>query len=290
MFRRNPAWLEGVLEDLEANSFDEVLLRGDGFCLGTKRQVTTVLKENFLFGESFTRDLQEFSLSRSLRLDPRSPFAGGTLREGVYRWQCVIPPAVKESVFVLRKHRFETLSLEDFSYGKGAKKSLFSLLERGIPFLVVGATGSGKTSFLQAILGEFFKDKRLLILEEYEELSLKSPLWVRLLACKEGIEQKEPLSLGLLFKEALRLRPDHFVLGELRAEELKVFLEAAQSGHKSTSATFHGGSLDEVRRRLFLILGELELSLEGFSLGLLALSFSPGRRPHVEKIEELIFP
>ena len=291
MFKRNPSWLDEVLQAVEENSLDELVIRGDGYSFGTRKQENLILKENFIKGSSFTRDLQEFSLSRGLRLDPKSPFSGGTLGAGAYRWQCVIPPVVKESILFLRRHRFEALSLEDFSYENGVRSKLDKLVQEGSPFVILGATGAGKTSFMQAILREYFISKRLLILEEYEEIHLESPLWSRLLARKEGIEAEEAFSLSFIFKEALRLRPDQLVLGELRSEELKVFFEACHSGHKSTCATMHGGSLEDLKKRILLILGGsysqvMEL-LSGLSLGVILLSFQEGEKPKIQALENL---
>lgn len=289
MFKRNPSWLDEVLRVVTENSLDELVVRGDGYSFGTRKQENLILKDNFMKGPSFTRDLQEFSLSRGLRLDPKSPFSGGVLRGGVYRWQCVIPPVVKESILFLRKHRFEVLSLEDFSYENGMRSKLDKLVNEGAPFIILGATGSGKTSFMQALLREYFMCKRLLILEEYEEIRLESPLWSRLLARKEGIEEEKAFSLEVIFKEALRLRPDHLVLGELRSEELRVFFDACHSGHKSTCSTMHGGSLEDLKKRILLILGGIHSQVSDFvnelSLWVVLLSFKEGGRPKIQAIE-----
>ena len=255
-----PFWLQEIINTIEQLDLDEIIIKATGEMIGTKVNKNFLIKNHTNKNKNFTRSVQEFSFSQNLRLDPNSPFAGGSLEGSKYRWQSVLPPASKETLFFLRKHRFEDLKLSDFKASKEIKGKLKTLAEKKASFLICGATGSGKTSFLTAFLKENFSKKRILILEDYEEIPLASPFWSKLLSKKEDIQSKKSLALNLLFKESLRLRPDQLVLGELRDTELLTFLEASHSGHLSTCSTIHANSPRGLKNRIKLILSKQGLS------------------------------
>lgn len=263
MASQKPRWLYKLIQLMKETLFDEIVLKGSGEVFGTRKQENKSLTSFELSDKEFTKELQLFSLNHGLRLDPRSPFSGGSFQENQFRWQAVIPPASTESCFFLRRHRFENLSLEDFIRDKKVYDDLMELQKSGNPFLVLGPTGSGKSSFLSAFLKEFASNKRVILLEDYEELPITSPFWMRLISRKTELNTGFSLSQRTLFAESLRLRPDVFVLGELRGSELMSFLEAASSGHQSCCSTFHAGSLEDFKQRSELILSQkaLETSL-----------------------------
>lgn len=252
------------MKALTKESFDEMVLLGSGKLLATMKKKTHEIKNHEIETKDLTRKAQMFSLSQGLRLDPLSPFSGGSINGYDYRWHCVIPPVSQETIFSIRRHRFEELSLKNFACTKVAKDKINYIMENNLPFLVAGATGSGKSSLLHALLKAYFYTKRVILLEEYEELPLSSPLWLKLMTTREGIEGNKSFFLDKLFKETLRLRPDHLVLGELRGAELIVFLEVYNSGHQATCSTIHAGTLDELKNRIKIILAKEGLSFENY--------------------------
>ena len=249
-----PKWLKELYQLFEDKSINEVMLCEDHTLILTKQQLYHSRK-TFVLPNNFTQQIQEFSFSKNQRLDPFCPFAGGSIRKGVFRWHAVIPPVVKNSRFFLRKHRFESLSLSDFTFQDKTLYQIKNIIAKQLPFLIVGATGAGKTSLLALILS-FMKKDRVIILEEYEEIPIVSDYWFKLLTTRENIEQRNYFQLKDLFREALRMRPDHLVLGELRGPELKIFLELCNSGHSSACSTIHAGSRRELINRMQFILGE----------------------------------
>lgn len=251
--QEKPPWLSFMLEKIAQKSLDELILTEDGTLIGTSKKENVLFQGHSLKIEHFTRQIQGFSLSQGLRLDPRSPFSGGSLEGSRYRWQCVIPPVSQKGLFFLRKHRFENLNLENFPCTSKIRIKIEKLVQNKSSFLIAGPTGSGKSTLLHAILKESSLRNRVIFLEEYEEIPLSSPFWLRLLSKEKEIESDEIFPLNLLFKEALRFRPDQIVLGEIRSEELLTFLEACNSGHSKTCSTIHAGNMDELKNRIKLI-------------------------------------
>ena len=281
-----PPWLKKMTETMETKDFDELILKEGGALLGTVGEEHSCLSKNFKV-QNFVREIQTFSFSQNLRLDPKQPFAGGQLHNFSYRWQAVIPPVAEEGVFILRRHRFKELSFKDFSIEKKDEENLDKILNEGLPFLIGGATGSGKSTFLYALLKKYHQAKRIILLEEYKEIPLTNPFWMRLLAKKRDLESPVFFSLDKLFKESLRLRPDQIIMGELRSHEIFTFLEACQSGHSSCGGTIHAGSSQELKNRLELIslqnykVNSFQNSL---SLGLIFLE-RKGKTPSIRSVE-----
>lgn len=115
-------------------------------------------------------------------------------------------------------------------------------------FLISGATGSGKTTLLRAMLTEVASE-RIVTIEDLPELRLGGGA-VELLARHANLEGRGEVTLQRLLVEALRMRPDRLVVGELRGNELLVLLQAMNTGHTGSGATLHANSVDSVPARL----------------------------------------
>jgi pilus assembly protein CpaF len=115
--------------------------------------------------------------------------------------------------------------------------------------VIVGPTGSGKSSLLAALLTSA-KDERIVILESLPELPRLSSLWVRLAARGANLEGMGAFSLAQLLVEALRLRPDRLVIGEVRGPEAGVLADALATGHAGVAATLHAGCDSSALARL----------------------------------------
>ena len=125
-----------------------------------------------------------------------------------------------------------------------------SLVERRANLLVTGAGGSGKTTFLAALLGAAPSHERIVVLEDVAELRIAHPHVVSLEARQANLEGAGGIGLDRLVREALRMRPDRLVVGECRGAELRELLAALNTGHDGGAGTLHANSLADVPARL----------------------------------------
>ena len=156
------------------------------------------------------------------------------------------------------------LSLRDLVRNESiAEQQLNTLLEivnSRENFVIIGGTGTGKTTLLKAMLGET-SHERIITIEDAAELNLggNSVALITRSSNHEGIGQ---VTLGHLVREALRMRPDRLVIGEARGEELLVLLQAINTGHNGSGFTLHANSVEDAWPRLLGILVGAGVSIE----------------------------
>lgn len=121
-------------------------------------------------------------------------------------------------------------------------------------FLVVGGTGSGKTSFLQALLEETKESERIVIIEDTQELHLPNKISISLLTRQDPSRTVPDVNIEDLIKRALRLRPDRLVVGEVRGAEAKSLLMALSTGHDGSYSSLHARSAQEAMLRLEMLI------------------------------------
>ena len=121
--------------------------------------------------------------------------------------------------------------------------------------VVSGATSSGKTSLVAALLGTIAPSERLVVVEDTTELPLRHPHTVRLEARPATIDGPAPIDLAQLVRTALRLRPDRIVVGEVRGDEVLALVQAMNTGHDGSISTCHAnGPLDALLRLESLVM------------------------------------
>jgi pilus assembly protein CpaF len=130
------------------------------------------------------------------------------------------------------------------------------LVDRRVSFLVTGGTGSGKTTLLGALLAEVPCDERVVLVEDVRELSVAHPHVVRLQSRSANVEGVGEVTLVDLVRQALRMRPDRLVVGEVRGAEVRELLSALNTGHDGGGGTVHANSPADVVPR-FEALGAL---------------------------------
>ena len=242
-----------VIENFFATdpSINEILIDSDRsltIVRGNDRQLAESL---FADSSTMTRWLQDFAFAQGIRLDPRKPYSGGFCQQSHLRWHCLIPPiAVDGPILSFRRHIFNNLSLNSFADPHNLLTNCRQLVRAGKPLLICGATASGKTTFLAALLQELCYQQRVMIIEAITELPLLSKLWVRCQAREAGVSDDAFVNLETLIEEILRLRPDRFVIGEVRGQEIIALLKALTIGHLGLLTTLHAESRQQVSARL----------------------------------------
>ena len=189
------------------------------------------------------------------RVDRSSPIVDARLADGA-RVCAVLPPvAVDGPTLSVRRFAERIRPLHDFTDG-GCIELLTTVLHAACNIVVSGATSSGKTSLVSALVAQLPPAERLVIVEDTAELAVSPTAHaVRLEARPPSVDGPPPIDLGALVRTALRLRPDRIVVGEVRGDEVLALVQAMNTGHDGSIATVHAnGALDALFRLESLVL------------------------------------
>jgi pilus assembly protein CpaF len=206
-------------------------------------------------GESELRELAVRLMSLGGRhIDEATPCVDARLEDGI-RVHAVLPPISPSGTLLsvrLPRIEFATLDfLEDNDFFAAISRSTIdTLVTRRANLLITGAGGSGKTTFLSALLASASPHERIIAIEDVAELRVRHPHYLALEARQPNLEGAGALGLERLVREALRMRPDRLVLGECRGAELRELLAALNTGHDGGAGTLHANSLEDVPARL----------------------------------------
>lgn len=203
-----------------------------------------------------------------------SPLLAATLPGGA-RVQFVAPSATRDHwAMAIRRHRLIDLPLDAYDHGPfneeltkdpiDPKADIIAYLKAAIrarqTILISGGTSTGKTTFLNALLGEVPKHERIIIVEDTPEIRLRSENSLGLVAVKGELGEAR-IGTDDLLQAALRLRPDRIVLGELRGKEAVSFLRAINTGHPGSFSTIHANSPAGAIEQLALMVMQAGLGL-----------------------------
>src|SRR5450830_709476 len=188
------------------------------------------------------------------RIDESSPMVDARLPDGS-RVNAIIPPlAIDGAVMSIRRFSADPLRLADLvSYGSmtaDMAEVLQGLGKAKVNILISGGTGSGKTTMLNVISGFINHNERIVTVEDAAELQLQQPHVVRLETRPPNIEGKGEVSQRALVRNALRMRPDRIILGEVRGAEALDMLGAMNTGHEGSMATIHANTPRDAITRL----------------------------------------
>lgn len=193
-----------------------------------------------------------FAAATGKRLDLAMPFANSVF-DGRIRVHCVLRSAISKqtliSVRVLGDRSYGLSQLAQVGmFDDKTRSRLVELMRGRASLLVSGSSGSGKTTLLRALLAEV-SDQRVVAVEDIDELRLESNNFVSLTSREPNVEGKGAIEMNALLIEALRMRPDRLVVGEIRSQELITLLQAANTGHP-VAATIHANSAEQVLQRI----------------------------------------
>lgn len=159
------------------------------------------------------------------------------------------PTSMKGPSISIRKHNPVHLSLDDYVASGAMPEQMAEVLRRMIRerrnVIVAGGTSSGKTTFVNALIGEIDQNDRVLTIEDTQELKVTVPNWVSLISNEqEGVTTRD------LVRLSLRFRPDRIIVGEVRGGEAFDLLDAANTGHDGCLATLHANNCRGALSRL----------------------------------------
>ncbi len=202
------------------------------------------------------------------------PLLGATLPDGARVQFCGPPAARRHWAMAIRRHRRLDLPLDAYDAGPlraprgaplpDAQAEPIAFLREAIrqrkTILISGGTSTGKTTFLNAMLGEIPGHERVVLVEDTPELRLPGENGVGLVAVKGELGEAK-VTANELLQAALRLRPDRIVLGELRGAESVSFLRAINTGHPGSFSTIHANSLSGALEQLALMVMQTGIGL-----------------------------
>ncbi|XCM30773.1 TadA family conjugal transfer-associated ATPase [Streptomyces parvus] len=188
------------------------------------------------------------------RLDDARPWVDARLPDGT-RMHAVLPPvAVASTCLSLRVVRPRAFSLAELvdagTVPPGGDRILRALVEARISYVISGGTGAGKTTLLSSLLGAVGANERIVLAEDSAELRPDHPHVVRLESRPANQEGAGRVTLRDLVRQALRMRPDRLVVGEVRGAEVTQLLAALNTGHEGGCGTVHANAAEHVPARL----------------------------------------
>ena len=257
-FLSNPCGMEIALDQrwqtlLAKPGLTDLVLNGASHCYADTGSGLMRTRSSFETDAELTQALIELGFQTGNRIDMSRPISDFTI--GRHRFHAALPFGVSTRPLVsIRCHSGKKITLEKLVSAdmiSGSEKDfLVSELANKSNIAVCGATSSGKTTLVGALLAQL--SERVICLEQIPELYLEAPA-IRLTERVANQEGLGAVSLNQLVIEALRMRPDRLVVGEVRGAEFGVLLQAMNNGHRGTMTTLHVRDLDSLPARLQML-------------------------------------
>ncbi|WGS52634.1 CpaF family protein [Paraburkholderia sp. D15] len=199
------------------------------------------------------------------RIDEATPMVDARLPDGS-RVNAIIPPSAIDGPLVsIRRFAVNPLTVADMvnnqSFTPAMAQLLEALIKAKLNVLISGGTGSGKTTLLNLLSGFIPGDERVVTIEDAAELQMRQQHVLRLETRPPNIEGKGEISQRSLVRNALRMRPDRIVLGEVRGAEALDMLHAMNTGHEGSMATLHANTPRDALTRLENMVGMAGLTM-----------------------------
>ena len=245
----------GPLEPLLADpSVDEVMVNGPRSVYVERRGRIERAAVEFAGEAELTHAIERVLAPLGRRVDEASPLCDARLSDGS-RVNVVIPPlSLSGPCLTIRRFRREGFSLRDLVAGGTLPAEVAEFLAVAVAarasVLVSGGTGSGKTTTLNALSGAIPGEERIVTIEDAAELRLRQRHVVRLEARPANLEGRGEVTIRQLVRNALRMRPDRIVVGEVRGAEALDMLQALNTGHDGSLTTVHANSPEDALRRV----------------------------------------
>ncbi len=205
------------------------------------------------------------------RVDQTTPLADARLKDGS-RVNVIVPPlSLRGTAISIRKFSEKPITLDMLKgWGSMDEKMCTALKIAGacrMNIVISGGTGSGKTTMLNALSKMIDPGERVLTIEDAAELRLQQPHWLPLETRPPNLEGEGAVTIGDLVKNALRMRPDRIILGEIRGAECFDLLAAMNTGHDGSMCTLHANNPRECLGRMenMIMMGDIKIPKEAIS-------------------------
>ncbi|HET6647862.1 MAG TPA: CpaF family protein [Pyrinomonadaceae bacterium] len=241
-----PLLADSTISDILVNSFRKIYIERRG-----KLEITNVA---FKDDEHLMRVIERIVSSVGRRIDESSPMVDARLKDGS-RVNAIIPPlSIDGPVLSIRRFGAEPLRMNMLIENKALTRDIADMLQMCVTarlnVLISGGTGAGKTTLLNALSAYIPEDERIVTIEDSAELQLQQPHVVRLETRPPNIEGRGEVTQRDLVKNALRMRPDRIVIGEVRGGEAIDMLQAMNTGHDGSLTTVHANTPRDALSRL----------------------------------------
>lgn len=259
--------LDLLEEFLEDDEITEVMINGTQNIFYEKKGRIFQSDKRFLSKEKLEDVIQQIVAGANRLVNEASPIVDARLADGSRVNVVLAPIALNGPIVTIRKFPTESITMKQLiawnSIGEEVAEFLALLVESGYNIFISGGTGSGKTTFLNALSQYIPKDERIITIEDNAELRiLDVPNLVSLEARNANVEGTGEVTIRQLIKSALRMRPDRIIVGEVRSAEAIDMLQALNTGHDGSLSTGHANSPEDMLSRLeTMVLMGMELPL-----------------------------
>ena len=251
---RDVMGLGPIEQFLEDRTVSEIMVNGSDHIYVERAGVVERTDVRFISEEHLRRVVERIVSSVGRRIDESSPMVDARLADGS-RVNVIIPPlSLDGSILTIRKFAKDPFQVSDLiamgTFTEQVATMLASTVAGGLNVLVSGGTGTGKTTLLNVLSSFIPHDERIVTIEDAVELQLHQKHVVRLEARPVNTEGKGQITIRDLVRNALRMRPDRIIIGEVRGPEALDMLQAMNTGHDGSLSTVHANAPRDALARL----------------------------------------
>ena len=260
--------LDILQELLEDESITEIMINGLENIFVEKKGEIYQYEKRFVSRKKLEDIAQQIASGCNRTVNEAEPIVDARLPDGSRVNLVLLPVALNGPIITIRKFPKEGITMKHLiawgSISREAAEFLEMLVKAKHNMFISGGTGSGKTTFLNALSQFIPEDERIITIEDNAELRLQSlPNLVRLEARNANMEGEGRIDIRELIRTALRMRPDRVIVGEVRSAETIDMLQAMNTGHDGSLSTGHGNSPKDMIGRLeTMVLMGMEIPIE----------------------------
>ena len=258
-----------ILEELtEDNEVTEIMINGPNDIFIEKAGKLYKWDKHFESKEKLMDVIQRIVASCNRTVNEASPIVDARLNNGARVNVVLAPVAINGPIVTIRRFPDKPIQMNDLirfgAISDEAVAFLQKLVIAGYNLIISGGTGSGKTTFLNALSGYIPHDERIVTIEDSAELQIQGVCnLVRLETRNANVEGCKEISIRELIKSSLRMRPDRLIVGEVRGAEAVDMIQAMNTGHDGSLSTGHANSAEDMLSRLeTMILMGMDIPLD----------------------------